>query len=377
MWRSTIDEFEGVKKIDMQTKKTVRFYSCVLTCFLLMQGVGNVSAQTGSVTLSGTYMTVGKAMAEIQAQSPYVFAFNRQFDTGKAVRFPKRTITIKDAVDQMLADVNCNAMIHNNYIAIVPGGNLSERANPAVSRWENSLTGDRYQKSDLHTLNAEATVYEKRREGHSDTIHTETLVSAVPVEHGYPASYSDYRPAGGFLSSATRLPKVAIKTNLLYAGLLFTPNLSVEVATAERQTFELSGSYLWWGRKNDASENHKQFTHWIIRPEYRWWLCRRFDGHYFGAHALYGRYFISGREIPLLFKKEYSYDGHAVGAGATYGYHWAIGRRVGLEFNIGLGYVYLWHDRGSCFNCDWQMEAKNKHYFGPTRAGINLVVMLW
>lgn len=340
----------------------VQPYRYILTAVLLLFA-GRAYAQQGSVTFSGTHMTAGKAIAEIQEQSSYVFAFGKRFDTSLPVCFTDRQMYVKDALALIAGQAGFRTMVHNNYIAIVPA---DEAALPA-------LTKDRYRPGNPASLNAESAICAG---GRYDTVRVVTIVPAEPVVRNYPASYSDRREAMSLLPSEASMPKMVVKANMLYGGALLTPNLGVEVATGRRQTFEFSGSYLWWGRESAPSDNHKQLTHWMLRPEYRWWACERFDGHFFGLHALYARYFVSGREIPMLFKKEYSYDGYALGAGATYGYHWAFAERFGLEFNIGVGYAYMRHDRGTCRNCDWQMSAKTKHYFGPTRAGISLLFLI-
>lgn len=366
------------------TTATLRRY--ILSLTLLMLSIGYAAAQDKTalgrtVTFSGTHITLGKAMSEIEAQTSFVFIFNSDYlNTGTAVKFTQSRLTVSQALDQMFGDGIFRYVIRNRFIGIDPTGAMAQRANLVARARDNApLTGDRYSRTnpDNHTtesLHRDSVRYD---EGAYVTERVETIIPAQKIERSYPDSYSAYKSASQHIGRLQKsLPHFAIKTNLLYGGALLTPNLAVEIGTAPRQTLELNGSYQWWGRKNDASDNHKQFTHWIVRPEYRWWTCERFNGHYFGAHALYSRYFVSGREIPLLFEKEYSYDGQAVGAGVTYGYHWAVSKTIGLEFNVGVGYVYMWGDRGTCRNCDWQMRSWKKHYLGPTRAGINLVFMI-
>lgn len=186
--------------------------------------------------------------------------------------------------------------------------------------------------------------------------------------------FAQSRPDYGFDAVLrNHTPRFAVKSNILYAFAAFTPNLLFEFGTGARQTIELSGSYSWIGRTRAVSDHHRQRVHMIIRPEYRWWLCERYNGHFFGTHAIYARYNISGHTVPMLFRKENRYDGHAFGFGAAYGYNWAFARRWGLEFNIGLGYVYLDYDRYTCAKCDTDGRPGGKHYFGPTRAGITLM----
>lgn len=347
----------------------------------LLSGSSHASTQDDlnrTVTFSGLNITLGQAIAEIEAQTPYTFVFNTaQVNTGTPVRFTGREMSVAQALKEIFAQIPFRSVIRNSFIGLAPEQEKAERANPAARITASGLTNDTYNPSDpnrsaapLHRPDSfrRAEVYEIER--------VVTLVPAEPVARSYPAPRSAYRPAIDRAGIYTSQPSLAIKTNLLYGGALLTPNLSLEIASGPKQTFEFSGSYQAWGREKAASDSHKQLAHWTLRPEYRWWTCERFNGHYFGAHALYSRYYVSGRDIPLLFKKEFSYDGHAVGAGFTYGYHWAVGKRWGVEFNIGVGYAYMWYDKGNCSKCEPLAESQDKHYFGPTRAGINLVFMI-
>ncbi len=47
--------------------------------------------------------------------------------------------------------------------------------------------------------------------------------------------------------------------------------------------------------------------HWAVQPEWRYWTCRRFMGHFIGVHAHGGKY--NGG------LKKYRYDGWGVGGG--------------------------------------------------------------
>lgn len=349
----------------------------VLFLMVLWLSAGMAAAQEGRVVFSGVHITAGKAMAEIQAQSGYKFAFNpAQLDTGMPVRFSRPDLSIREALAQLF-DGRFAWSVHSRFIAVKPDAGTPERANAAAHA--QALTSDVYRPTDL---SAQDGAFSGRRDSlryGDDSYVTERIVTVVPaaeVVRDYPTSHSDYHSAGYYSKLYTRSPRQALKTNLLYAAGWQTPNLFVELVSGARHTVELGGSYRWWGRRNEASDNHKQLTHWMLRGEYRRWTCQRFSGHYFGAHALYSRYFVSGQRIPLLFSKQYSYDGQAVGVGIAYGYHWALARRWSLELNLGVGYAYLWGKRGTCRNCDWQMQSKSKHYVGPTRAGIQLVYLL-
>lgn len=83
--------------------------------------------------------------------------------------------------------------------------------------------------------------------------------------------------------------EVGIKTNLLYGGYALTPNLGVEVGLGRRTTLDLSGGYNWFNLNGKDSNNNKT-VHWMVQPEFRYFLCEKFNGHFFGVHALYSQY---------------------------------------------------------------------------------------
>ena len=65
--------------------------------------------------------------------------------------------------------------------------------------------------------------------------------------------------------------------------------------------------------------------------------------------------------------------GLAVGAGVAYGYAFILGKHWNLELEIGVGYAYLNYDIFDCAGCGRRVGAGDHHYFGPTKAAINLV----
>lgn len=177
------------------------------------------------------------------------------------------------------------------------------------------------------------------------------------------------------VSSAMAQGEVGVKTNLLYGAGAFTPNLGVEIGLGRRTTLDISGGYNWFnldGKKND----NKKLVHWMVQPEFRYFLCEKFNGHFFGVHALYSQYNIGGHNLPMLFGKgsdAYRHEGWAAGAGISYGYQLMLGRSWNLEFNIGVGYAQLKYDKYDCPKCGEKVGTETKHYFGPTKAGVSLI----
>ena len=169
--------------------------------------------------------------------------------------------------------------------------------------------------------------------------------------------------------------QVAIKTNLFYGTYTSTPNLSIELASGKRSTLELGGGYNPWNLKGIIN-NNKKLVHWIGKAEYRYWLCTKFSGHFFGMHALGSQYNISGHELALLFEKgsrNYRYEGYGYGGGISYGYNFFLGKRWSLETTIGVGYIRLHYDKYDCNKCGTKNGTENKNYLGPTQAGISLI----
>lgn len=170
--------------------------------------------------------------------------------------------------------------------------------------------------------------------------------------------------------------QVGIKTNLLYDAAL-SPNLGIEIQTAPRWSFDLSGNLNAWTVKG-----HK-WKHWLVQPEMRYWLCEGFAGHFFAVHALAGQYNLGnlnnginflGTDFSKLSDKRY--QGWFAGAGIAYGYSWILGRHWNIEAEIGIGWAYSRYDIFECAGCGKkQAENKAHNYVGPTKAAVSLVYL--
>lgn len=171
---------------------------------------------------------------------------------------------------------------------------------------------------------------------------------------------------------------LALKTNLAYGAYTYTPNLSLEIGLGKRSTLDLSGAYNWFNLAG-SMENNKKLVHWIGQIEYRYWLCNKFNGHFFGVHALGTNYNISGHELPMLFgkgSKNFRYQGWGAGVGISYGYSFFLSNRLSLEANVGAGYVRLKYDKFDCVKCGQKIGPETRHYFGPTKVGISLIYII-
>jgi hypothetical protein len=274
-----------------------------------------------------------------------------------------------DELLQNIADgAGVRVMVQGSYIAFVPA---NDNSRPQVRRQTPPApprTQDRYSPNDPRNLSASPLPRPVVA-----TVPAPT-VEPIPTEPAKPF-YSDFRSLDSYNVIQSGRPRFAIKTNLLYGAATLTPNIAVEFALAPRSTVELSYSNNPWNYKAEMPSN-KKMLHGIVSAEYRYWLCERFEGHFFGVNALYSEYNVSGRDIPTLFEKEYRYHGNAYGGGIDYGYALPIGKRWNVEFTAGVGVLMMEYDKYSCLTCDTNAVPSQKTWFGPTNLGINLVFLI-
>lgn len=168
-----------------------------------------------------------------------------------------------------------------------------------------------------------------------------------------------------------KIPRVAIKTNLLYDATA-TINVGVEIATGARTTLDVSGSYNNW-----TNSDTRKFRHWFYQPEFRLWNCERFNKGFWGVHAHYGQYNVGGKLpfgiAPKSVYARHRYEGWFVGAGISYGYHWMLGGRWAAEASVGAGYARLDYSKFECERCAEKLGRETKHYFGPTKLAVTLL----
>ncbi|MBO5655892.1 MAG: DUF3575 domain-containing protein [Rikenellaceae bacterium] len=178
---------------------------------------------------------------------------------------------------------------------------------------------------------------------------------------------------GGEISQV-RAQDWAIKTNLLYDATA-TVNLGVEIGVAPKWTIDISGNLNAWS-KNETTK----WKHWLVQPEARYWFCDRFSRHFVGAHAVGAAFNFGSINNNLSFLgtdfsvlKNKRYQGYAYGGGVAYGFAFVLSKYINLELEAGLGYLYLDYDIFNCDSCGSRAGDGGHHYFGPTKAAVNLV----
>lgn len=165
-----------------------------------------------------------------------------------------------------------------------------------------------------------------------------------------------------------------LKTNVLYDATA-TFNLGAEIGLGKQTTLDVSGNYNPWS----FGDKERQWKHWMVQPEFRYWLCERFNGHFLGVHALVGEYNTNRIKLPFdLFPSlnDYNYQGNFWGGGISYGYQWILGKHWGLEATVGVGYLRVKYDKYPDPDCDTKLDTGHKNYFGPTKAGITFTYFI-
>lgn len=165
--------------------------------------------------------------------------------------------------------------------------------------------------------------------------------------------------------------KFAVKTNALYWATA-TPNLGVEFGVGERVTIGLEGGY-----NPFTFSDYRKWKHYLIEPEVRYWLCERFNGHFFGLHTGFVEYNVA--KLPLLYSKQsrhLRYEGWLTGVGVSYGYQWILGGRWNLEAELGVGYIHTNYKRFIPGDCGEYQGRYTKNYFAPTKLAVSIVYLI-
>lgn len=162
-----------------------------------------------------------------------------------------------------------------------------------------------------------------------------------------------------FSTSPLKAQNIGIKTNSLF-WLTTTPNIGMEIALNSKMTIELQAAYNPWTFRDD-----KKMRFWLAQPEFRYWFCEKFEGHFLGVHLHGAQYFGGIRNT--------RYDGYLAGGGFTYGYDWILSAHWNIEAAIGIGYARLWYDKSPRIYCEKCKIPVRKNYLGPTKAAISLI----
>lgn len=154
-----------------------------------------------------------------------------------------------------------------------------------------------------------------------------------------------------------------VKANML-SWLTLTPSIEGEMKIADKFTADVNLMYRPW----HVLADNKKVEGIAVQSEVRYWFCQTFYKHFIGVHFNYADY-NGGLD-------KHRYQGNLFGAGFTYGYQMILGPKWNLEFNVGVGYARMNHDKYERRKCGPFIGNEKKNYFGPTKLGITLVYLI-
>lgn len=172
---------------------------------------------------------------------------------------------------------------------------------------------------------------------------------------------------------ASRAQVVALKSDVLNWAAA-SLNIEPEVKVGKRSTIALGISWNPWTVKEDTK--NRKWKHLLVQPEYRYWFCEAFGGHFLGLHSFYARFNAGNVKLPFGIwdgLQDNRYQGNLFGAGIGYGYHWILKGRWAMEAEVGLGFGYLDYDRYDCVRCGTHRAAEDKWVFMPTKLSLSFI----
>lgn len=308
------------------------------------------------VRLPRGYMNVSEAIAIVERQTGFVFSYSGDsFDVNAKITFSDNVLTLRQLLDELITDEKTVCMVRHKYIIIYPKGTEG---------------GFKEEKTCIPDMGAAVIAYELCDAPSVRNPERQEITAAnEQANESLKPSFSSHTSPDFFPGNPSHLPVFAFKSNLLCAAGTLTPNLAVELGLGTRTSLVFSGAYRAWGKQVQPQPDKKHDVHWVIRPEFKYWLYERFDGHYLSGNVFHVQFNICGRNVPLAgFTKKYCYEGNASGVGVNWGYQLPLGDHWGVEFSAGLGVAYIYYERLETVN-----NRRVKWYKGPTHAAVNIV----
>lgn len=340
----------------MKKKNLTPLRGLILSALCLLLAAGTAAAQTVTVRFPVTKMTVGEALRTLEMQGKKTVAANLSLlDLDKEIQLDRTEGSLEEMTGAVMDKIGLGYRITDSNIIILPP-KVEEQ--PVVPMFNTPGVPDYKRYDDERVFfNGKYNVMSvslRAKEKQNVAYPTEDVSYHVPVR--------TVNPSG-----------IALKVNFLY-GATLTPNAGVEFGLGKKSTMDISAGYNFY----DPS-NGKQWKHWLIQPEYRWWFCERFNGAFIGGHLLGGQFNFAKIDFPFnVFSdlKDNRYEGEFYGVGAVFGYQWILGKRWNLELAIGAGYVRVDYDKYGCDTCGPAIDKGHKNYFGPTKASVSLLFFL-
>ncbi len=124
-----------------------------------------------------------------------------------------------------------------------------------------------------------------------------------------------------------------LKSNALALGI-GSVNLAAEFSVAPQWTVELSGMATLFSPWKNVG-NGLYLNGWSAVAEGRYYLCRAFNGHHFGAFGQVARYG-KGGGMPIFVESVWN-NVKVAALGVSYGYYFKLNTYWGIDTNVGIG----------------------------------------
>lgn len=172
------------------------------------------------------------------------------------------------------------------------------------------------------------------------------------------------------LAVASKAQTFALKTDLINWATA-SINLEPEVRVGKKSTIALGLSYNPWTFKDN-----KKWRHIRVQPEYRFWTCRPFAGHFLAAHASFTHFNAGNVDLPFNFLSALEtqrLQGNEYAIGVGYGYHWILSTHWSIEAELGVGFSHANFNVHECQKCGARLGDRCTNKFMPTKASVSFI----
>lgn len=127
----------------------------------------------------------------------------------------------------------------------------------------------------------------------------------------------------------------ALKSNALYLGV-GAVNLGAEFSVAPQWTVDVSGTAVIFSPWKNVGKTGLYLNGWDAVAEARYYLCKAFNGHHFGAFLEAARFGQASAPYPFGSTTDMR-NIQAGGLGVSYGYYFKLNTYWGIDCTVGMG----------------------------------------
>ena len=127
----------------------------------------------------------------------------------------------------------------------------------------------------------------------------------------------------------------ALKSNALYLGI-GAVNLGAEFSVAPQWTVDVSGTAVIFSPWKNVGNTGLYLNGWDAVAEARYYLCKAFNGHHFGAFLEAARFGRASAPYPFGSRTDMK-NIQAGGLGVSYGYYFKLNTYWGIDCTVGMG----------------------------------------